>query len=373
VGQNVSNAKGICWDWLKYFLADLTKAGIIQFNSNDLTVRCTTNGNVLKLTGVEEPERLRGNHYSGIVTDESQGISEEVWDKIISPTTRQRRAWILMLGTPKGPQGVFYRQYCAGLDPTNKGWTTIVQGVLDTGEMDPDEWADILANTPKNVVDQEFHCSFDAEIENKVFYNFDSRPALPIEENQVPHIDAEVEDRGEELYIGMDFNTGHYPAVIAQKSRDGNSLEIFAELLLKNATTDMMADAIKRNWPNRRIYICPDASGNQMTTGSTQGSNIELLRQAGFIILAPRKNPPVADRVLACNVLLQSADGRRRVKIHPRCKELLRSLTFHELNPTTGAPDKSRGLDHFSDAFGYLVCQTFPIQKTKFKRKGLRL
>ncbi len=57
------------------------------------------------------------------------------------------------------------------------------------------------------------------------------------------------------------------------------------------------------------------------------------------------------------------ASGARRVKIHPRCKELIKSLRTLTYAPGTGLPNKNLGVDHAFDAFGYLVLQQFNLAK----------
>ena len=61
-----------------------------------------------------------------------------------------------------------------------------------------------------------------------------------------------------------------------------------------------------------------------------------------------------------------SANGRsgtRRTHIHPRCKELIKSLRTLTYAPGTGLPNKNLGVDHAFDAFGYLVLQQFNLAK----------
>ena len=57
------------------------------------------------------------------------------------------------------------------------------------------------------------------------------------------------------------------------------------------------------------------------------------------------------------------ASGTRRVKIHPRCKELIKSLRTLTTRQALDCLTKTLGVDHAFDAFGYLVLQQFNLAK----------
>jgi hypothetical protein len=69
----------------------------------------------------------------------------------------------------------------------------------------------------------------------------------------------------------------------------------------------------------------------------------------------------VVDRINSVNALLQNANRRPRLFIDRKCKNLIRSLQSLTFKEGTHFPDKSSGLDHVSDALGYLVVAAFPM------------
>jgi hypothetical protein len=81
------------------------------------------------------------------------------------------------------------------------------------------------------------------------------------------------------------------------------------------------------------------------------------LRQAGFIVSAPRKNPLIRDSVNTVNAAILDGSGRRRLFVHPGCSVLLKSLE-QQCYADKGQPDKSSDLDHPIDALRYGVWQT---------------
>ena len=65
----------------------------------------------------------------------------------------------------------------------------------------------------------------------------------------------------------------------------------------------------------------------------------------------------------AVQAMLKTAGGRRRLRIHPRATRLIRALDGLTYKDGTSIPDKSLGLDHITDALGYLIWQQFNLLK----------
>jgi hypothetical protein len=150
---------------------------------------------------------------------------------------------------------------------------------------------------------------------------------------------------GEMLFVGLDFNVTNMNAVINVK-RNG---KIYAIAEIAEAyNTQQIAEFLLENYPNNKIIINPDASGNQRS--SSGASDFAILRQFGFDINAPKKNPPVSERVNAVNLALQ--DGKFFVNTK-RCPKLTESLENQSYK--NGVPDKSSGYDHITEAEGYCI------------------
>jgi hypothetical protein len=61
------------------------------------------------------------------------------------------------------------------------------------------------------------------------------------------------------------------------------------------------------------------------------------------------------------NAMLLNAQGSRRLLISPQCKHLIKALDCLAYKEGSKIPDKRSGLDHITDALGYLVVGLFPI------------
>jgi hypothetical protein len=70
----------------------------------------------------------------------------------------------------------------------------------------------------------------------------------------------------------------------------------------------------------------------------------------------------VRDKVNCVNTAIFDGDGVRRLKIHPRCKETIKSLRTLTYD-ANGMPNKKLGVDHMFDALGYLCLMRFNLNK----------
>ncbi len=121
--------------------------------------------------------------------------------------------------------------------------------------------------------------------------------------------------------------------------------------------TPAMIKTIKARYEGHNVTIYPDASGKSASSKGASLSDIGLLRDAGYAIRAKPANPRVKDRVLAVNMGFQKG----RVLVNPdTCPETARCLEQQPYDKN-GEPDKTSGLDHQNDAFGYPIAYEMPV------------
>jgi len=162
----------------------------------------------------------------------------------------------------------------------------------------------------------------------------------------------------EAVHIGMDFNVRNMSAVV-HVIRMGKAYAV--DEITKVLDTPHMIDVIKERFNECSIIIYPDASGG--STGSTNASmsDISLLKDAGFKVDAPKKNPYVKDRVLSVNSGFKS--GNIKVNVE-KCPEYTLCLE-QQVYTDKGEPDKAAGHDHLPDAGGYFVHRKYPVLTRK--------
>jgi hypothetical protein len=164
------------------------------------------------------------------------------------------------------------------------------------------------------------------------------------------------------LHVGMDFNIGQMSAtvsIINDKQQVMTLDEITGE-----QTTDTMIAAIKRRYPGRAILIYPDTNGkNRSANSNADETSINKLKNA----FGPQScfykgnNPSIfKERVPAVNAMFKNAKGEHRSFVNlNKCPVLVKGL--EQQGYISGKPDKSNGLDHCLDAFGYFMHYRFPI------------
>lgn len=167
---------------------------------------------------------------------------------------------------------------------------------------------------------------------------------------------------GDEILVGIDFNVEPGMHAYACQVR-GEDLFVIDEIYIRGGDTPSLAREIERRYGVERVILFPDAAGGQRSTTGT--SDHQLLREAGFRLAGPAKNPPIKNRVNAMNARLLNSLGQRRLFVDNSCRLLRNDLercTWDILfsQSYTGA------LTHPGAALGYVVHQKFPFQAHGF-------
>ncbi|MDB5995252.1 MAG: phage terminase, partial [Pseudomonas sp.] len=174
---------------------------------------------------------------------------------------------------------------------------------------------------------------------------------------------------GEPLFIGMDFNVGKMAAVTHVK-REGLPRAV-DELMDGYDTPDMIRRIKERYWGYEdgnfrktcEIRIYPDASGDSRKSVNASVTDIAMLSQAGFSVIAPEANPPVKDRINAMNAMFCNAQSERRYLVNPFTCPTYADGLEQQVWAANGEPDKTQGSDHANDAGGYFIHGDYPIIK----------
>lgn len=338
-------AKSIAWRLLK----ELAASHVKNKNESELFVELP-NGSIIQLKGAENRDSLRGVSLAGAVLDEFAFMTEEVWTEVIRPATSDQQAPVLFITSPAGWNWAkdIYDYANAGQDQNWQSWSFTT---ADGGNVKPEEIEAARRELPERTFKQEYLASFET-LSNRVYSNFD----------RSQHVTEDIvsADDVRELYVGLDFNINPMSATIGVKVAD--QLHLLDEILIDNSNTTEMTAEIKRRYPNHKIRAYPDPAGRARKTSAAGGvTDFTILEQAGFTVIAPRKHPAVADRINEVQALLRNANGDQRLYVHPRCKETIKGLDGMTYKKGTSQPDKTLGLDHITDALGYLVHSEFPI------------
>lgn len=338
-------AKSIAWRLLK----ELADGHFKIKNESELYVEFE-NGSVIQLKGADNRDGLRGVSLSGAVLDEFCFMAQEVWTEVIRPATSDQLAPVVFISSPAGWNWgkELYDYASSGQDENWQAWTFTT---ADGGNVKPEEIEAAKRELPERTFRQEYLASFET-LSNRVYSNFDRQLNVSSEL-------ASLSDAAE-LHIGLDFNIVPMSATVGVKV--ANQLHIVDEIVLPNSNTTEMSQEIKLRYPKHKIYVYPDPAGKARKTSSAGGvTDFTILEQHGFLVVSPKAHPAVADRINEVQAMLCNTLGERRLYVHPKCKELIKSLDGMTYKQGASVPDKTLGLDHITDALGYKIHSMFPL------------
>ena len=163
-------------------------------------------------------------------------------------------------------------------------------------------------------------------------------------------------------HLGMVFNLDPLCATVSYIK--DNVVYVFDEIQIWSSNTDELCQEIHRRYPGIKIFVYPDPASRQRKTSAGGRTDLSILQNAGFICKVPTRHMAVRDRINSVNAKLHSASGHRGIYIHPKCKNLLNSISKHTYKEGTVLPDKTQGLDHMTDAIGYKISFLYPVSYT---------
>ncbi len=341
-------AKDIAWKEIKRLVP---KTWIKAKNETDLKIDLI-NGSCIELKGTENAMALRGRSLAGVVLDEAAFMDSEVWFEVIRPALADKQGWTLFISTPDGTASWFYDLWCYVPEDETGEWARWSYTTIDGGNVPAEEVEAARAQLDQRTFRQEFEASFE-NLSGLVAVSFDDEN-ISTKAKDIPVVP---------LLLGVDFNVDPMSGICAVKHED--TLYVFDEIILTGGATtwDFSEEVIRRYGVDRRIIACPDPTGGARKTAGVGATDHTILRRSGFTVSSPRSPWKIRDKITAVNTALLDATNTRRTVIHPRCKQLIKSLRTLTYAPNTGLPNKNLGVDHAFDAFGYLCLQQFNLAK----------
>lgn len=132
---------------------------------------------------------------------------------------------------------------------------------------------------------------------------------------------------------------------------DSGRVYVLDEYVQKEVTLEKHIQAIRRrSWGGFAQVAC-DSAGNARND-HTAISSVQMLRDAGYRV-STRKTS-IDEGLDAIRAGLEAASGEIRLRIHPRCRELVRSMVgYHYDAGSPDKPHKDHVHDHCIDALRY--------------------
>jgi hypothetical protein len=317
---------------------------------------------------MEKPETIIGFKIGKAMVDEIDVLKPEkaqtAWRKIIARLRFLRdglQNGIDITTTPEGFKFV-YQQFVEQVreKPDLASMYGLVQASTYDNEANlPDDYIpSLLASYPAQLIDAYIDGQFVNLKTGSVYNAYDRRL------NGTREI---IGDDDRVLYVGLDFNVGKMAGIVHVKR---NNLPCAVDEIINGYDTPSVIQTLKeRYWryeegkyiATRQIRVYPDASGQSRKSVNASESDLALLRQAGFTVIANHANPPVKDRINSMNGMFCNAIGERRYLVNPdKCPTYAASLE-QQAWAENGEPDKTTGHDHTNDAGGYFIAHDYPI------------
>lgn len=345
VSPSYRMSKQITWIQLINRLSELK--WIKTKNEAELLV-VLKNGSIIALKGADNWDSLRGVGLDFVVIDEFQDVPHQAWTEVIRPTLSDKQGKALFCGTPKGVGSWSHKLFTQAIHEPN--WNAWQFTTIEGGNVPAEEIEAARRDLDDKTFAQEYLATFNT-YSGVVYYNFDYKGTVrPLEDKDVGVI-----------HVGQDFNLSPMSSVIAQVTRSG--IHIFDEIKLLGSNTEEVVEEIRHRYPHSKVVMYPDPASRQRKTSAGGKTDFSILANAGFDMRARQYHTPIRDRVNSVNALLKNAAGERKLFIDPKCKNTIDSLQRLTYKEGTNQIDKDSGLDHFSDAVGYLVDYLFPIKR----------
>lgn len=356
--------KTLVWEDLKKSCREYFKLDDSHINNGDLTIKFP-NGIFIRCKSAEQREALRGINAGIIIMDEASLYPQE---SLLELTNRLRPkvgdpdsvGRMIIISTPYGA-GPLYELYNAALVNPNK----YIVRHLNYEQMRSGNLEFILEQkkilSPMKFA-QDYLCSFES-VSDQFFYTF-----------QPQFHTGQLSDLGGDLYHFADFNKRVATSVIARVNnpytKEG-TIDVIKCYTIDNCGTEQLAQAIRKDFPKRRIYSIIDMSGTQLNRDTTSPFGVTdriLLEKYGFQIINSNKaNPLISDTDNICNAFINQG----RLKINSSETKLINAMKSYHFEDGARKKlvkytDQFAYIDGLGDCMRYGVSLLFPIVHDSF-------
>lgn len=322
-----------------------------KLNRSEHTIQ--VNGKQIIFRTMDNPDTIVGYEVGDSMVDELDTLHTEkaraAWNKIIARNRQKKPTGTNTVAVGTTPEGFRFVYEKWSKEPTES--YELIKAPTYSNPHLPDGYVESLRETyPSNLLAAYLEGEFVNLTSGVVYTEYDRVNCnTDVIWNEAIH---------EPVHIGMDFNVRNMSAVI-HVVRMGKVYAV--DEITKVMDTPHMIEVIKARFNNCSIIIYPDASGGSTSSTNASMSDITLLKDAGFKVDAPKKNPYIKDRVLSVNRGFKS--GLIKINVD-RCPEYALCLE-QQAYTDKGEPDKQGGHDHLPDAGGYFIHRKYPILSRK--------
>lgn len=315
------------------------------------------NGSEIHVIGLDKPQRIEGQPWTGGVIDEIADLKPEAWAENIypalstfNPMMPEFRPWAWLIGVPDGLNHFFDICERAKTDPEWGLYHWTSDQVLPKDMIEA-----AMRAMSKKQFNQEYRASFETA-SGLVYSDFDIALNSTDESINPDH----------PLTWTHDFNYTPLSSAIIQE-RNGKIL-VLDEIVLESAVAQNTADEFVqrfRNHRNKSVNLFGDYSG---TAGEVhnQSSNYKVientLRRNGWTVTRKvRPNPAIIDGQNSLRALICNAMGERKFFVNPKCRYSKSGLSRVQFKKGSTFQEEETEFQHITTAFRYFAHAKYPV------------
>lgn len=320
------------------------------------------NDSVIRIFGLDDGkklERLLGLQMSTILVEECNQVPWPAVQKLKTRLAEKNNLAkkVFYTQNPTTKTSAYHQAFEQKIDPvdseafdkeTADDYLSIRMNPSDNLEnIDPD-FIKMLEKLPEAEKRRFLHGEYSDENSGAAVYAFDRESHVSEDAKRLEGTD----------WVGSDFNIDYNSDVL--HSLHANGIYVWDEIQIAGDTFKK-CDELKKKGVAGASVVCDSTGKARRTSGI---SDHAILKQAGFNLVY-KTNPAVKDKIANLNRCFTLG----LIKIHPRCKKLIRDLTQltwdkdGQLNQKT---DKS--LSHLVDALAYACFLHYPLVDKKQSR-----
>lgn len=324
------------------------------------------NSTRIHLIGLDRPERMEGQFWSGGIIDEIANCKESAWQENIRPAldtfNPQRpdyRAWAWLIGVPEGLN--HYYEMCEYArtknDPDWKLYTWFSSDILP---------ADVIEAAKRQMGKRQFAQEYEASFETTTGRIYD--------EYGRDNLTNEVIADHEQLWWHHDFNFTPMSSGIAVRRHNSvtkqDCILILDEIILTSAIARQSAIEFCERYKahkNRHIFIFGDPAGR---AGEKHGhasdyTDIEdVLRSNGWTFERKVKAaaPAIRDRQNAVRAKVKNAKGDVSLYVNAnKCPYTHKGLATVSTKQGSSFIEEVSDYQHITTAVGYMIDYVWPV------------
>lgn len=323
------------------------------------------NGSRIHLIGLDRPERMEGQFWSGGVIDEIANIKETAWAENIkpaldtwNPTRPDYRAWCWLIGVPEGLN--HYYEMCEYArnsgDPDWKEYAWFSSDILPP---------DIIEAAKRQMSLRQYRQEYEASFETTTGRIYDDYGQ--------GNLTGETILSHEQLWWHHDFNFTPMSSGIAVRRLNHatglDSVLILDEIILTSAIARQSAIEFCERYKehqNRHVMLYGDPAGRAGEKHGHESDYTEIegvLRSNGWSFERCVKNaaPAIRDRQNAVRAKVANAAGQRSLFVNAaRAPYAHKGLATVSVKAGSSFQEEVSEYQHITTAIGYMVDYVWP-------------